>query len=432
MTSKLGRSIKLVTLSAGCLIRSLVSRIRTQHPPIRSDGPVTFVIHSIIPWSGVWQRPQHLAVRLAETSKVLYIDPVGLQHVIAAGDSALEVLTRVNDSLAVFRPRVLPGGKTRSGIIRLNDALILADLQRILNLLNMTRPVLITNTPLADSIARRFQWETVAYDVIDDFIAASWAPPDAGSREQALFAVAGTVFTGTYSLWEKKRSFHPDVEFIPCGVEVEHFLKATDPALALPDDVANLPRPVFGYFGGLNERLDTELLRELAEAFPEGSVVLIGPVFADFGLSRFTDPWASVLPDPSAPGFGLKKSPSSIHILGIRPYTQLPAYLKAFDVCLLPYVLNRVTRDIHPVKILEYLAAGRPVVSTALPDVVRFYSDIVAVTDSHSSFIEACRNLAADPAGTTAAQRIEFARTKTWETMSDRMRAKIEHIVSAR
>jgi glycosyltransferase involved in cell wall biosynthesis len=428
MTSRIWRSITLSALSAKCLLKVFAAQIWLSLHKIRRDhagDEYSFVIYSIIPWDGVWQRPQHFATRLAKHNKVLYVDPVGLQHIVAASGNSPAVVTRINEKLTVLRPQVLPGGKTRSRIIDLNDAIILQAIHTHLGRTEQTKPVLITNTPLANTMAVKYPWEAVVYDVIDDFISASWAPSDAADRERELFSRADTVFTGTYSLWEKKQSFHSESEFIPCGVEVDHFTRANDPDRIVPDDIGSLPKPVFGYFGGLNERLDADLLCELARSYPNGSVVLIGPIFSDFGLSDFSDPWASVLPNPSAPGFRLKECPKNIHLLGIRPYEQLPSYLKAFDICLLPYVLNKVTRDIHPVKILEYLAAGRPVVSTPLPDVKRFYSETVSIADSRESFMGCIEKILATESEETVRSRIEFAKEKTWEKMAERMHEKI-------
>ena len=384
---------------------------------------ISFICYSIIPWSGVWQRPQHFATRLARNHKVLYIDPVGLQHIIA--DKPLPELESINPNLTIFRPQVLPGGKTKPLVIAINDRYIAYHLKKLIHRLELTNPVFVTNTPLGNQLADSYTWTAVVYDVIDDFIAASWAPKDATFREEALFQKADTVFTGTHSLYEKKLPRHPQVEFIPCGVEVDHFLKANNSDTKLPADAADLPKPIFGYFGALNERIDSDLLVQLACAFPHGTVLLIGPIFADFGLSDFQDEWASVLPNPQAPGFKLKPNPSNIKILGIRSYDQLPGYLKAFDVCLLPYVINQVTKDIHPVKILEYLAAGRPVISTPLPDVEKFYSKAVYIADSSESFAEKARLALKENTPEKQQQRTEFARPKTWENMTLRMKQKI-------
>ncbi|MBN1297823.1 glycosyltransferase [bacterium] len=430
--NRLLRGLTLGILSADTGIRAAAARIRLAVQPITPYGPaspaidtLSFVSYSITPWYGVWQRPQQFATRFARNHTGIYVDPMGLQHVIA-GEAPAE-MTRHDDRLTVFCPRVLPMGKTRSMIIDFNDALIIRQLDRMIRSMDLDRPVLITNTPLADRIAEHYPWRAVAFDVIDDFTQWAWSPADATIREQHLFHRADTVFTGTYSLYEKKKSFHPDTEFIPCGVEIDHFSRANDPDLPIPDDMIEIRKqgPIIGYFGGLNERIDANLLVHLAESIPTASVVLLGPVFADFGLSDFTDKWASLLPYPHSPGFRLKSKPNNLHIMGIRKYAELPAYLKAFDVCLLPYVISDATRDIHPVKGLEYLAAGRPVVSTPLPDVIRFYSGVVDVAETPERFSTIVRTHLDHPDPQKDHDRRMFAAPRSWDNMAKRMREKI-------
>jgi len=432
MIQRMLRGLTLGILSTDVLIRSTLARLHLTIRPIPSFGParssvdtLTFVSYSITPWYGVWQRPQQFAVRFARRHPGIYVDPMGMQHVVA-GEAPREIAAH-DPNLTVFCPRVLPMGKTRSTVIDFNDALIVKRLQKMIDRMGMDRPVLVTNTPLADGIASLYPWRAVAFDVIDDFTQWAWSPHDSESRELRLFNRADTVFTGTYSLYEKKRKFHPDTEFIPCGVEVDHFMKANDPGVAIPDDIREIAArgPEIGYFGGLNERIDSGLLVRLAEALPGASVVLLGPIFADFGLSDFEDKWASLLRYPNSPGFRLKPKPANLHILGIRKYEELPAYLKAFDVCLLPYVLSDATRDIHPVKGLEYLASGRPVVSTPLPDVVRFYQGIIDVADTTEAFVDSVRQHLENPDPQKKQERIAFARPRTWENMARRMREKI-------
>lgn len=429
---KLLRGATLGVLSADMLIRASAARLSLHLNPVkpRSVSPekkdsISFVSYSITPWYGVWQRPQQFATRFAAHHPGIYVDPMGLQHVVA-GEAPVE-LAQHSDNLTVFCPHVLPMGKTRSSIIDFNDALIVKRLDKLIQKQGLENTVLITNTPLANRIAEIYPWRAVAFDVIDDFTKWAWSPSDSVQREQDLFRRADTVFTGTYSLYEKKKAFHPDTEFIPCGVEVDHFLKANDPDLAIPDDIMKLKKkgPIVGYFGGLNERIDSDLLVEVARQNPNASIVLIGPIFADFGLSDFEDKWASLLPYPDSPGFGLKPKPDNLHLLGIRKYTELPAYLKAFDVCLLPYVLSDATYDIHPVKGLEYLASGRPVVSTPLPDVVKFYQGVIDVADSAEEYAQIVRNHLENPDPEADKARIEFAKPKTWENMASRMRSKI-------
>ncbi len=427
MASQIMRNIHLGSLSGIYLIRALAAKAGLKFNPPQSDDrdELTFVIYSITPWKGVWQRPQHFTTRLAKKYRVIYVDPYGLQHCLTDDTDTHREFEQVTENLYVFRPKVLPGGKVNSRITSLNDAMIVRNLTKLFKKLNFGQPVLVTNTPLTDEIADLYPWKAVVYDVIDDFVKNAWVPPDAVEREIRLFKRANTVFTGTYSLWDKKRALFPEAEYIPCGVETDHFQKANDPDLPLPDDLKDIPGPMVGFFGGLNDRIDHDLLVKIAASIPECSVVLLGPIFASFGLSDFKEKWASLLPGPNAPGYRMKPMPGNLHIMGIRKYQELPHYLKAFDVCLIPFVLSDVTIDIHPVKILEYLAAGRPVVSTPLPDMKRFYQDIVPIAETHDEFVAHVREYLSGDTADAREKRVAFAAPKTWENMAERMIEKI-------
>jgi glycosyltransferase involved in cell wall biosynthesis len=191
-------------------------------------------------------------------------------------------------------------------------------------------------------------------------------------------------------------------------VDVAHYARARDAATAVPREVATLPGPVFGYFGVIDERIDYALLERLSGAFPEGSIAMVGP-FAK------VDP-ASV---PKA---------ANLHWLGQRAYAQLPALVKGFDVCLMPFALNEATRFINPTKTLEYMAAGKPIVSTAVPDVVRQFVPIVEVAHDHDGFVDAVARAWRTPCLELIDRGIERAQRATWEAIVGAMRG---HVLEA-
>ena len=186
----------------------------------------------------------------------------------------------------------------------------------------------------------------------------------------ALLAQADVVFTGGFSIWEAKASRHDNIHPFPSSVDAAHFRQAR----TMPEagDQAHLPRPRLGYYGVIDELLDLDLIGQLAKAHPEWSIVMIGPV-------------AKIAPEdlPRAP---------NIHWLGQRHYDELPAYLAGWDVALMPFALNEATRFISPTKTPEYLAGGRPVVSTPVRDVQRHYGDLAAVhiAEAGHPFLAAC------------------------------------------
>jgi glycosyltransferase involved in cell wall biosynthesis len=192
------------------------------------------------------------------------------------------------------------------------------------------------------------------------------------------------------------------VHFFGCGVDVRHYAGARSAATQVPSDIAHLAHPVFGYFGVIDERIDYDLLTRLAASFPQASVVMIGPLAK---VQR------SVLP-----------SLKNIHWLGQRPYADLPAYLKAFDVCLMPFALNEATQYINPTKTLEYMAAGKPIVSTAVPDVVHNFSPVVNVASSAGAFVNAVQRALASPDGRRIEEGIQRANDASWEAVVSAMR----------
>src|SRR5690606_2010776 len=198
---------------------------------------------------------------------------------------------------------------------------------------------------------------------------------------------------------------HPTVYFDGFGVDAGHFGRARLASTRIPDEVASLTGPVFGYFGVIDERLDYPLIEALAREFPGGSVVMAGPL-------------AKVSADE------LPRLPN-IHWLGQQAYEALPALVKGFDVCLMPFALNEATRCINPTKTLEYMAAGKPIVSTAVPDVVRHFTPVVAVATDHDGFLDAAARAACAPDPTLLREGIARAMDASWDSTVSTMRSEL-------
>jgi UDP-galactopyranose mutase len=226
-------------------------------------------------------------------------------------------------------------------------------------------------TPMMLPFSRQIEAACTVYDCMDELANFKSAPPQLLELERELLDTADVVFTGGYSLYEAKKNRHPNIHPFPSSVDRAHFVKArgTD---AMPDDQAPIHRPRFGFFGVVDERMDLELLAALADAHPEWSIVVVGPV---------------VKIDPAD-----LPVRANIHYLGSKSYNELPVYLGGWDVALMPFAINDSTKFISPTKTPEYLAGGRPVVSTPITDVIRHYSDLegVFIADGASAFVQAC------------------------------------------
>ncbi|HZP86507.1 MAG TPA: glycosyltransferase [Burkholderiales bacterium] len=246
----------------------------------------------------------------------------------------------------------------------------------------------------------------IVYDCMDELTAFKSAAPQLLERERALMQVADVVFTGGPSLYRSRLGKHPNLHCFPSSVDRAHFERARIAAVHAAQE--SLPTPRLGFFGVIDERLDYRLIGALAESHPQWQIMMVGPV-AKVG------PWAL----PRA---------ANLHWMGRHAYAELPALLAGWDVCLLPFALNHATRFISPTKTLEYLAAGRPVISTAIHDVIDLYSDVVRIGDDVDDFIAACE--AALSEGIEAReQRERAARAHLDRTSWDRTAAAMRGIL---
>jgi glycosyltransferase involved in cell wall biosynthesis len=239
------------------------------------------------------------------------------------------------------------------------------------------------------------------YDCMDELSKFRCAPPEIGLREADLLQKAEVVFTGGRKLYESKSRFNRNCHFYGCGVDGDHFGKARVADTQVPPEIASLPQPVYGYFGVVDERLDYDLIAALADANKVGSVVMIGPVLK-------VDP-ASL---PQRP---------NLHWLGQRSYADLPNYCKGLDVCLMPFALNGSTEFINPTKALEYMATARPIVSTAVADVVSNFGSVVAVARNAQEFASLCRSAAQMPDTEAIQGGLDMARANSWEAIVQKL-----------
>ena len=372
---------------------------------VRIDGLVC-LCH--LRWSFVWQRPQQILTRLARRTDVVVVE----EPEIAVDADSPSLRSRRTDGLTVLTP-VLPAragqgwgfhDSTNPAVAELvGDYLTAAGWDR-----PGRRNAVWYYTPMAvGATPESIPFTTTIYDVMDELANFKGAPIDIKDRERSLLEAADLVLTGGPSLYAARADLHPRVSCDPSGVEITHFSKARSHTVA-PTDIASLPRPIVGFYGVIDERLDIELLAGIASARPGWSFVLIGPVVK-------IDPVAL----PSLP---------NIHYLGMRDYSQLPAYLAGFDVAILPFARNDATRFISPTKTLEYLAGGVPVVSTPIRDVVDLYGDVVAIADGVDAFVAAIDDLVDEPPESRAARDRAAAGVLSryeWDAIVDRIWSEI-------
>jgi UDP-galactopyranose mutase len=364
----------------------------------------TVVCFSHLRWAFVFQRPQHLMARFARTNSVYYWEEPEFETAI---EPHLRRATCAQTGVVVLTP-ILPGempeAERNTVLAAMLDTIVATD-QRPL--------VRWYYTPMMLDFSAHVPADCVVYDCMDELANFKGAPPQMIECEDRLFAQADVVFTGGHSLYEAKRARHANIHPFPSSVDVAHFATARTDGV-VPDDQAALPGPVFGFYGVIDERMDLALIAALADARPSWSIVLLGPVVK-------VD-WNDL---PQRP---------NLHYLGSKDYAALPDYLRGWDVAMMPFAINDATRFISPTKTPEYLAAGKPVVSTPIVDVIRHYGEVGAVTiaDGAEAFVAGC-DAALDLARSGDAWRDQsdaLLASLSWDQTQGDMAARIAQVMS--
>lgn len=350
-------------------------------------------------WGFVYQRPQHVMSRLAQSYDVLFFE----EPVFADNAKPQLLSSQPTQGVTVLVPQ-LPAGVPHERVIALQRELLDTYLAEHPH----DELLLWYLTPMSLAFTKHLKGQVTIFDCMDELSAFMGAPPELIDREQQLLARADVVFTGGHSLWEAKRHQHANAHSMPSSVDIAHFAKARD-LLPDPADQAGISRPRLGFFGVIDERFDIQLVDELARQRPQWQVVLIGPVVK-------IDP--QTLPRRA-----------NIHYLGAKQYNELPQYLAGWDVALMPFAINASTRFISPTKTPEYLAGGRPVVSTPIADVISGYgaSGVVAIADTPAAFIAAVEQaLSAEARDSVLAQADAALNGMSWDKTCAAMKEQIE------
>lgn len=366
-------------------------------PPAPVPSP-DLVCFSHLRWDFVYQRPQHLMSRFGRTRRVLYIEEPIFE---ATPEPQLRITPR-SGRVEVIVPVLDEGTDARSAIL-IQHALITDHIQRTCS----PAPTFWFQTPMALPVAPMELAGVVIYDCMDELSAFDQAPPSLIFNEKQLLARADLVFTGGLALYESKRSKHPNVHCFPSGIDPDHFAPARSHrhAAGCLSDMAGMASGArVGFAGVIDERLDIDLLAGVADARPQVQFMMVGPV---------------VKIDPSS----LPRR-DNIHYLGFRHYDDLPEVMAEWDAAMMPFARNAATRFISPTKTPEYLAAGLPVVSTSIRDVVRQYGDagLVAIADDAGTFAAAIDALVGTRSDPTRLRLVDaLLEHVTWDSVWKRM-----------
>jgi UDP-galactopyranose mutase len=364
------------------------------------------VCFSHLRWNFVFQRPQHLMSRFAALRRVFFIEEPMFEDVFKP-ELRQEVCPNTGVRVCTpLLPRNFPQDQTLPAIKTL--------IKRMFRSFSINQHIQWFYTPMALDWCPDCESLAVIYDCMDELSLFLNAPPALRKNEQKLLSLCDLVFTGGISLFESKRKQHQRVYPFPSSVDVPHFSQAR----SLPDSVAeqkSLPKPRLGYTGVIDERIDLNLIQQMADERPDWQFIMIGPVVK-------ID--ADSLPQRQ-----------NIHWLGPRPYEDLPKYLAGWDIALMPFQLNDATRFISPTKTPEYLAAGLPVISTAVRDVVRQYgaAGLVHIATEPAEFVAAAQDILTYGRTLKLQHRIDaYLQTLSWDQTWSAMSNLIEETIKAR
>jgi UDP-galactopyranose mutase len=363
-----------------------------------SSGPAQLndlVCFSHLRWRFVFQRPQHLMIRAARTRRVFFIE----EPVFDDDNGWLEA--SMEDGVTVVVPHLTRGTPATAAETALRDML-----RAFFGGRAGRGATAWLYTPMMLPLLWTLYPSTVVYDCMDELTGFAGAPPQMAKLEAELLLIADVVFTGGYSLYAAKRKHHHNVHPFPSGVDLAHFQRARY-LVDAPEDQRYIPHPRIGFCGVIDERMDVPLLASVAAAQPDWHFVLLGPV---------------VKIDPEV----LPRAPN-IHYLGMKPYEQLPAYFAGWKAATLPFARNAATRFISPTKTPEYLAAGCPVVSTSITDVVRPYGQLglVQIADTPDAFVQGLKRAMCNEGRAAVARATPLLAQMSWDRTWDEMHNRV-------
>jgi len=373
---------------------------------IKQTDRYGIVVFSHLRWGFVWQRPQQFLSRFAKKHKIMFVEEpfFDLPNDV---EPRLD-FHKVMPNVTVVSPHCSPAWNRSPKLPQLLRDLTKQAIDAMNDSGEFDWPMLWYYSPMDSAWSLgHFENRFIVYDCMDELSQFTGAPKALVQNEARLIQHADIVFTGGYELGEKKRKQHDNVHTFGCGVDVEHFGKASEPSTVIPPDIDFMNRPILGWFGVVDERVDYAMIGEMARMRPAWSFAMVGPV---------------VKIDPNL----LPHAPN-LFWLGGRDYAQLPNYCAAFDICMMPFAMNAATQFINPTKGLEYMATGRPIIGTPVRDVVRQWSDIVRIATTAEEFVAAAEAALQGGRNDQRVQRgMALAQQSSWESTVARMQELIK------
>lgn len=357
-------------------------------------------------WGGTLKTSQyHIALRLSRQNRVLYINSIGLRRPNVSRRDAIKIknklkswfqgIQQIDENLSVITPIVLPFHNLKV-IQKINRLLLIGFIKYCQVRLNLKNPIIFTFMPNVVTVIKEFKEKKVVYYCADQMSSFKGvAEKTVRQMEDKLLELSDVVFTTSKKLYQEKSAKNRHTLYMPHGVDFDLFNNAVNGDMSVPEDIVRMTGPVLGFFGLISKDwIDFDLLLYLARKHPEWTLLMIGKI------------------DEPIPSEVWKMD--NIHLIGPRRYENLPAYLKKFDVALIPFVQSELTRHCNPIKVKEYLAAGKPVVSVDLYE-LNDLKDVVEVASSHQEFEMCIQNVLKNDSEKLVKRRIEKVRHQTWD-----------------
>ncbi|HEU0179484.1 MAG TPA: glycosyltransferase [Blastocatellia bacterium] len=362
-------------------------------------------------WNGDPLSKTHLMRLMARENRVLWVNSIGYRTPTASKAdlsrafwklaAAASPLREVEPNIFALNPLAIPA-YGNPGVRAFNRRFLRWQVKRAMRRLRFKRAINWVFNPAASVIAGELGEEMVIYYCVDEYMAFTGVDSKAlGELERRLMRRSDLVIVSSDQLYQSKAPFNPRTALVRHGVDYAHFRRALDAETIVPEEIANLPRPVIGFFGLIADWVDVGLMASVAERFSTGSLVALGKATTDVS--------------------SLERLPN-VHLLGRAPYSALPAYCKGFDVALMPFRVNELTLNANPLKAREYLAAGLQVVSTAIPEVEAIGG--CRIGRDHESFLFEVEQALLDPG--PSAGRSEAMRGESWEARLDKIREYVD------
>ena len=365
-------------------------------------------------WNGDPTSKTHIMRILARRNRVLWIDSIGMRRPAATAYDARRIGTKLRGAFRGARP-VEPGLFVGSplalpfpgnaAVDHVNAHVLSTWLRWNLRRLKMSDPILWSFMPNVGGLIGRLGERMVLYHCVDDYAEFSGVSREAIRRlESDLVRRSHIVLTSSERLRDERIGLNPRTHFVTHGVDIAHFGRALDPATPIPEELRHLPRPIVGFFGLIADWVDISLIRAMADRHPDWSIVLVGRVATDVSAIQ---------------------GRPNVRLLGRKPYELLPAYCRGFDVGIVPFRMNDLTVRANPLKLREYLAAGLPVASTPLPEVLR-YDALVETGGDDREFIEAVERALARRSAAAVRARVDAMRAESWEARVEEIAGLLE------